>query len=139
MLAKECLTDRSDVWGCASHTSCTSSNAQSELSLVCVADSIAILCVYVQCWVTFPCLCPPLCSGKNCSVKCPNVMNEDEDTEGLTDARSLELLAQASGSMVRGNKTTQILPEGKYTISLLLFFGRRFVYMVNFKLILDFL
>lgn len=108
-------------------------------SSVCFADSIAILCVYVQCWVTFPCLCPPLCSGKNCSVKCPNVMNEDEDTEGLTDARSLELLAQASGSMVRGNKTTQILPEGKYTISLLLFFGRRFVYMVNFKLILDFL
>uniref|UniRef100_A0A8C2J501 Serine/threonine-protein phosphatase 6 regulatory ankyrin repeat subunit B-like n=1 Tax=Cyprinus carpio TaxID=7962 RepID=A0A8C2J501_CYPCA len=51
-------------------------------------------------------------TGKNCSVKCPNVMNEDEDTEGLTDARSLELLAQASGSMVRGNKTTQILPEG---------------------------
>ncbi|XP_059366352.1 serine/threonine-protein phosphatase 6 regulatory ankyrin repeat subunit B-like [Carassius carassius] len=50
-------------------------------------------------------------AGKSCSVECPNVMNEDEDTEGLTDARSPELLGQASVSF-RGNKTTQILPEG---------------------------
>ncbi|XP_052389010.1 serine/threonine-protein phosphatase 6 regulatory ankyrin repeat subunit B-like isoform X1 [Carassius gibelio] len=50
-------------------------------------------------------------AGKSCSVECPNVMNEDEDTEGLTDVRSLEQLGQASVSF-RGNKTTQILPEG---------------------------
>ncbi|KTF88881.1 hypothetical protein cypCar_00042086, partial [Cyprinus carpio] len=54
-------------------------------------------------------------AGKICSVECHNVMNENEDTEGLTGSRSLELLAQTS---VRGNKRTQILPEGKCTISL---------------------
>ncbi|XP_016365820.1 serine/threonine-protein phosphatase 6 regulatory ankyrin repeat subunit C-like [Sinocyclocheilus rhinocerous] len=51
-------------------------------------------------------------AGKICSVECHNVMNEDEDTEGLTGSRSLELLAQASVNCVRGNKRTQILPEG---------------------------
>ncbi|XP_043088851.1 transient receptor potential cation channel, subfamily N, member 1 isoform X3 [Puntigrus tetrazona] len=50
-------------------------------------------------------------AGKICSVECRSVMNVDEDAEGLTGSRSLELLSQASGSCVRGNKRTQILPE----------------------------
>lgn len=41
------------------------------------------------------------------------MMNEEEDAEGLSDSRSLDRMAQASVSWVRGNKRTQILPEGK--------------------------
>ncbi|XP_073678272.1 transient receptor potential cation channel, subfamily N, member 1 [Garra rufa] len=51
-------------------------------------------------------------AGKICSAEGREAMNEDEDPEGLSDSRSLDLLAQASVSWVRGNKRTQILPEG---------------------------
>lgn len=42
------------------------------------------------------------------------MINEDEDAEGLSDSRSVDLLAQGSVSWVKGNKRTQILPEGEY-------------------------
>ncbi|XDV33670.1 hypothetical protein PO909_003992 [Leuciscus waleckii] len=51
-------------------------------------------------------------AGKVCCAESRDVMNEDEDAEGLSDSRSLDRLAQASVSWVRGNKRTQILPEG---------------------------
>ncbi|XP_067282389.1 transient receptor potential cation channel, subfamily N, member 1 [Pseudorasbora parva] len=57
-------------------------------------------------------------AGKVCSAEGREVMNEDEDAEGLSDSRSLDRLAQASVSWARGNKRTQILPEGgQVTIS----------------------
>ncbi|KAL1254989.1 hypothetical protein QQF64_013050, partial [Cirrhinus molitorella] len=51
------------------------------------------------------------CAGKICSAEGREMMNEDEDPEGLSDSRSLDLLSQASVSWVKGNKRTQILPE----------------------------
>ncbi|NP_899192.1 transient receptor potential cation channel, subfamily N, member 1 [Danio rerio] len=51
-------------------------------------------------------------AGKMCSSESRDVMNEDEDAEGLSESRSLDLLSQASVSGIRGNKRTQILPEG---------------------------
>ncbi|XP_067217780.1 transient receptor potential cation channel, subfamily N, member 1 [Chanodichthys erythropterus] len=58
------------------------------------------------------------CAGKICSAESCYVTNEDEDTEGLSDSRSLDHLAQTSVSWVRRNKRTQILPEdGQITMS----------------------
>ncbi|XP_077086187.1 transient receptor potential cation channel, subfamily N, member 1 [Siphateles boraxobius] len=51
-------------------------------------------------------------AGKICCAEGRDVMNEDEDAERLSDSRSLDPLAQASVSWVRGNNRTQILPEG---------------------------
>lgn len=50
-----------------------------------------------------------------CSADDRDVMNDDEDAEGLSSSRSLDLLAHTSVSWVRGNKRSQILPDGKYT------------------------
>ncbi|KAI7798397.1 transient receptor potential cation channel [Triplophysa rosa] len=50
--------------------------------------------------------------GQMCSSDDHDVMNDDEDAEGLSSSRSLDLLAQTSVSWVRGNKRSQILPDG---------------------------
>lgn len=51
-------------------------------------------------------------TGKICCAESRDVMNEDGDAEGLSESRSLDGLAHASVSWVRGSKRTQILPEG---------------------------
>ncbi|XP_051526903.1 transient receptor potential cation channel, subfamily N, member 1 [Myxocyprinus asiaticus] len=56
--------------------------------------------------------------GKMCSGDGDDLMNEDINAEGLSDSRSLDLLAQTSVSWVKGNKRAQILPEdGQITLS----------------------
>ncbi|XP_030644286.1 transient receptor potential cation channel, subfamily N, member 1 [Chanos chanos] len=50
--------------------------------------------------------------GRICSGGGRDRMGEEEDVEGLSDTRSLDMLAHSSISWLRGNKRTQILPEG---------------------------
>nr|XP_055076899.1 transient receptor potential cation channel, subfamily N, member 1 isoform X1 [Misgurnus anguillicaudatus] len=55
--------------------------------------------------------------GKICSTDDHDVMNDNEDTEGLSRSRSLDLMPHTSVSWVRGNKRSQILPDGKQMMS----------------------
>ncbi|XP_066532025.1 transient receptor potential cation channel, subfamily N, member 1 [Hoplias malabaricus] len=50
--------------------------------------------------------------GKLCSMKGRDLMREEEEAEWLPDTQSLDNLAHTSISWLRGNKRTQILPEG---------------------------
>ncbi|KAK7139556.1 hypothetical protein R3I93_016630 [Phoxinus phoxinus] len=51
-------------------------------------------------------------AGKICCAEGRDVRNEDDEAEGLSESRSLDRLAHASVSWVRGSKRTQILPDG---------------------------
>ncbi|XP_012688345.1 transient receptor potential cation channel, subfamily N, member 1 [Clupea harengus] len=53
--------------------------------------------------------------GKICSAEARDLMCEEEDVEGLSDTRSLDTLAHSSVSWMRGNRRTQVIPEGKYS------------------------
>lgn len=50
--------------------------------------------------------------GKICSADARDLMCEEEDMEGLSDSRSLDMLAHSSVSWMRGNRRTQVIPEG---------------------------
>ncbi|XP_035380821.1 transient receptor potential cation channel, subfamily N, member 1 [Electrophorus electricus] len=50
--------------------------------------------------------------GKLCSSKGQDLMGEEEEAGGAADAGSLDASAHASVSWLRGNRRTQILPEG---------------------------
>ncbi|KAG7458245.1 hypothetical protein MATL_G00236160 [Megalops atlanticus] len=52
--------------------------------------------------------------GKICSSEARDLMSEEEDMDGLSDTRSLDVLAHCSAGWMRGNKRTQILPEGGF-------------------------
>ncbi|XP_023667815.2 transient receptor potential cation channel, subfamily N, member 1 [Paramormyrops kingsleyae] len=52
--------------------------------------------------------------GKVCSSEARDLMTEEEDTEGLSETRSLDMLARTSIGWMRSNKRTQILPEGGF-------------------------
>ncbi|KAK1785501.1 hypothetical protein P4O66_018863 [Electrophorus voltai] len=52
--------------------------------------------------------------GKLCSSKGQDLMGEEEEAGGVADAGSLDASAHASVSWLRGNRRTQILPEGEY-------------------------
>ncbi|XP_041932384.1 transient receptor potential cation channel, subfamily N, member 1 [Alosa sapidissima] len=49
--------------------------------------------------------------GKICSTEARDLMGEEEDVEGLSDSRSLDMLAHSSVSWMRGNRRTQVIPE----------------------------
>ncbi|XP_064204441.1 transient receptor potential cation channel, subfamily N, member 1 [Anguilla rostrata] len=52
--------------------------------------------------------------GKVCSSEARDLMSEEEEVDGLSDTRSLDVLAHTSVGWMRGNKRTQILPEGGF-------------------------
>ncbi|KAL2080256.1 hypothetical protein ACEWY4_024049 [Coilia grayii] len=49
--------------------------------------------------------------GKMCSTEARDLMSEEEDTEGLSNSRSLDMLSHPSVSWMCGTRKTQVIPE----------------------------
>ncbi|XP_029443072.1 serine/threonine-protein phosphatase 6 regulatory ankyrin repeat subunit A-like [Rhinatrema bivittatum] len=54
--------------------------------------------------------------GKLCSTRGQDLMHEEEDVDGVSDSRSIDLLAHTSVGWIRANtkRTTQVSPEGVF-------------------------